>query len=152
MKGRQRPLGWQYGGEGSRAFTTESANRLIAYFTQNDYPNLATAAQIFLRTCGREGYISSINTWDGQILTWGVGFAYGKINRSLWPMLDDVVRQELRFLVPRRFGTNGIRVDQAIRRDTETLASLIYVSENAPFQSSIFKAMFQGFTYGTLGD
>lgn len=151
MKGRQRSRGWQYNGSDSRDFTREQVERLIRYFRANDYPHLVTAAEIFLRTCGREGYVSAINTWDGQILTWGVGFAHGKINRSLWPRLSEEVRNELHFMAPERFGPPGVRVDQAIRTDTEALASLIYVAETDPFRESVFRAMFSTFINGTLG-
>lgn len=151
MKGRRVGRGWQYMGTDSRDYTLEQTGRLISFFQRSDYPHLVTAADIFQRTCAREGYISAINTWDGQILTWGVGFAYGKINRSIWPRLSEEVRNELQFMAPGRFGPDGVRVDQSVRTDAEALASLIYIAETDPFRYSVFKAMFSSFIYGTLG-
>jgi hypothetical protein len=151
LKGRERGRGWIYGGGDSREFTRENTQRLISYFAADDYPNLVTAANTFLRTCSREGMISSINTWDGQTLTWGVGFAYGAINRVLFPMLSNEVKNELIRLVPSRFSESGINVDQSIRKDRDTLASLIYVSETDPFRDSVFRAMFKGFTIQYFG-
>ena len=151
MKGRRRGRGWQYGGGDSRAYTRRMTQRLIDYFGRQNYPELRTAAETFLRTCGREGHISAINTWDGQILTWGVGFAYGKINRRLWREISGETRRELIRRAPHRCGSRGIQVDASIRTDTRLLEALIYVAENDPFRESVFRAMFKCFMEGTLG-
>lgn len=155
MKGRRRGPGWQYMGEDSRAFTLEQVDKLVDFFERNDYSNMITAAQTFRRTCYREGFISAINTWDRQILTWGVGFAHGTINEALWPRLSTEVKHELQFMAPDRFGENGVlrvsNADQSVRTDEAALTSLIHVAETEPFRESVFRAMFAVFTQGTLG-
>jgi hypothetical protein len=120
-------------------------------FTQAGHSVLRDAWNVYLRTCGREGWISAINTWDNQILTWGTGFAYRAVNRHIWPRIDET-RSYLARLLPRRFSSSdGIRVDDEIRGDVPALEALIYVSEHDPYRLEILRAQFRTFCVSTLG-
>lgn len=151
--GRRRRRGWEYGGGNSRQFMTMKLNSAAAYFEDNNYPELATAARTFLATSEREGRISAINTWDAMVLTWGVGFTYVNINRHIWPHLNDAVKSYLITAAPHYFTSIGIQIGdrRAIRTDTSALSALVYVAENDPFRENVLMAQLYGFMTGTMG-
>ncbi len=149
----RHPRGYAYMGDRIRG----DARQLVSQERDNyrgregDYEAYALGCEAFLRTMGREGSPSAINTWDGQILTWGAGFAHGGFLEPLWNNLDERVKARLQSMVPDRFTAAGIVVDDDIRTEIPALQALIAVSETPPFAQLVWRAQLRTFLVENIG-
>lgn len=67
--------GYFYSGSKDNEYRTYVQKRLETLASTQENATLRKLVLAFRHLCTMEGYPSSINTWDNQIFTWGVGFS-----------------------------------------------------------------------------
>ncbi len=149
-RARREGPGFKYGGGGSRSFCETQLREAIRRFNDDGRRDLARATELFLSLMPLEGYISAVNTWDSQVITWGTGFAAGGMLPVLYRHLHPSVKSYLAGASPRHF-SGGIHASEALRTDTHALWALVHASERDPYREHVLRAQLRTFLTQTAG-